>query len=515
MTSTSELPSGHKRISHAEMRGIGKRFPGVAANSNVNFDVQAGEIHALLGENGAGKSTLMKILYGMYSPDEGQIVLDGTPVIFHSPADALSRGIGMIHQHFMLVQTLTVAENVALGMKSGLRIDLNQIRKRVVELSEIYGLKTDPDAYIWQLSVGEQQRVEIIKALHRGGALLILDEPTAVLTPQEVKDLLYTLKTMREQGHALIFISHKLQEVQDLSDRITVMRDGRVIDTISNDGIDRRKLARMMVGRDIQFQPERPPVQIGDIRLSVHSLYVKNDQGVLALRDCSLDVRAGEIMGLAGVSGNGQRELAETIAGLRSADSGDVLLRGKPILHVSVAERLRQGLAFVPEERNRHGTIGAFSVAENMILQTHGDSAFRRGPFFNFGAIAHYSADLIQKFNIKTPNQQTQVKNLSGGNVQKLILARELARHPAVLVAAQPTRGVDISATEYIHAKLIEQRSQQIATLLISEDLDEILALSDRIAVIYEGKIVDILNHDEADAETLGLMMAGVRPQSI
>ncbi len=493
------------------MRGIVKRFPGVLANDHVTFDVEAGEIHALLGENGAGKSTLMKILYGLHRPDEGQIVLDGREVTFHSPAASLAAGIGMIHQHFMLVQTLTVTENVALGMNTnGVTLDLRGVRKRLLEISEIYGLKINPDAYIWQLSVGEQQRVEIIKALYRGGALIILDEPTAVLTPQEVEELSDTLKQMREQGHALIFISHKLHEVRDLSDRITVMRDGRVIDTIPNDDtVDRRKLARMMVGRDVVFQPTKPPLSAGEVRLSVRSLSADNDQGLLCLRDVSLDVRAGEIVGIAGVSGNGQRELAEVITGLRHATSGDVALGGKSILHAPVAARLEAGLAFIPEERHRHGIIGAFSVAENAILQTHGREPFSRGPFFNFGAIARYSNDLIRRFNIKTPSAKTPAKNLSGGNIQKLILARELSRSPSVLIAAQPTRGVDISATEYIHSVLIQQRSEGVAIVLISEDLDEILALSDRIAVIYEGQIVGILNREEADIETLGLMMAG------
>ena len=505
------LPSGHKRIDHVEMRGISKRFPGVLANEQVNFDVKSGEIHALLGENGAGKSTLMKVLYGLYRPDEGQILLDGQPVTFHSPADALERGIGMIHQHFMLVPSLTVAENVALGMKSkrGIALDLDEVKAKVRHLSELYGLKVDPDAYVWQLSVGEQQRVEIIKALYRGGALVILDEPTAVLTPQEVKELFGTLKTMRDQGHALIFITHKLGEVQELSTRITVMRDGRVIDTTPNENVDRRKLARMMVGRDVLFQPDRPPMQISEVKLSIQNLRANNDQSLPCLNGISLDVRGGEIVGIAGVSGNGQRELAETIAGLRPATGGEVLLGGKSILRESVSVRLKAGLAYVPEERMKHGIIGSFSVAENAILQDPDDYA--HASFFNFRAITRHADDLIHRFNIKTPGANATTKNLSGGNIQKLILARELSRKPAVLIAAQPTRGVDISATEYIHRILMEQRSAGVAILLISEDLDEILALSDRIAVMYEGNVVGVINREEADVETLGLMMAGVK----
>lgn len=509
MTQTT-LPSGHKRIDLIEMRGISKRFPGVLANDRVDFNTHSGEIHALLGENGAGKSTLMKVLYGMYKPDAGEILLDGQPVTFHSPADALAHNIGMIHQHFMLVQTLTVVENIALGLKAGgLRVDLDAVRAKLTHLAQVYGLRVNPDAYIWQLSVGEQQRVEIIKALYHGGALVILDEPTAVLTPQECSELFVTLKEMRAQGHALIFISHKLNEVRELSDRVTVMRDGRVIDSAPNVDLDRRKLARMMVGRDVIFQPDRPPVQVGEVKLSVRDLSADNDQDLPALQGVSLDVRAGEIVGLAGVSGNGQRELAETVAGLRPATAGDISINGKSLRSTSVKARLAAGLAYIPEERNRDGIIDTFSVAENTILQN--TDAYTRGKiFFDFGAINRHAAALIGRFNVKTPNAQTPAKNLSGGNVQKLILARELARNPAVLIAAQPTRGVDISATEYIHRVLIEQRSAGVAILLISEDLDEVLALSDRVAVIYEGKIVGILDRADADVETLGMMMAGV-----
>jgi general nucleoside transport system ATP-binding protein len=504
------LPSGHKRIDHAELRNITIRFPGVLANDRVNFDVKAGEIHALLGENGAGKSTLMKILYGLYQPESGEIVLDGERVHFHSPADALAHGIGMIHQHFMLVPTLTVAENVALGMKEAgrVRLDLRGVKERLRELSAAYGLKVNPDAYVWQLSVGEQQRVEIVKALYRGGALVILDEPTAVLTPQEVDELFVTLKQMREQGHALIFITHKLHEVQALSDRITVMRDGRVVDSIPNSGVERRTLARMMVGREVKLQPDRPPVRVGAIKLRVNNLCANNDQNLSAVNNVSLEVRGGEIVGIAGVSGNGQRELAETIAGLRDCD-GEIELAGKSVMGKSVLERLNAGLGYIPEERMRHGTIGTFSVAENAILQNHGDSPYSRGIFLNFSAIAKHTQNLINLFSIKTPTHDTAIKNLSGGNIQKLILARELSRKPEVLIAAQPTRGVDIGATEYIREVLVQQRGAGVGILLISEDLDEILALSDRIAVMYEGEIVGIVNHDEADVETLGLMMAG------
>lgn len=516
MSSPATLPSGHTRINIAEMRGITKRFPGVLANDRVDFSVKAGEIHALLGENGAGKSTLMKILYGLYAQDEGDILINGEVVRLEEPAHALTLGIGMIHQHFMLVETLTVAENVALGMQAATsRLDLDDVKKRLVELSEIYGLKIDPDAYIWQLSVGEQQRVEIIKALYRGGALLILDEPTAVLTPQEVDELFVTLKQMREQGHALIFISHKLYEVQELCDTISVMRDGAMVDTVPNDGIEQRELARMMVGRDVQLQPDRPVVEVGAAQLILDNLNVQNDQALPALQHVSLDVRAGEIVGIAGVSGNGQREIAEAVAGLREVASGTITLAGKDITHAPVSQRLAAGLSFIPEERNRHGTIGVFSVAENTILQNHTDPPFSQSIFLIFSAIAQHAKTLIERFNVKTPSHETPIKNLSGGNVQKLILARELSRQPVLLIAAQPTRGVDISATEYIRAELMKQRGEGVAILLISEDLDEIMALSDRIVVLYEGKIMGEVDRAEADVESLGLMMAGTPQEKV
>ena len=510
MKDPDSLPSGHRRIDHARLVGITKRFPGVLANDRVDFDVRAGEIHALLGENGAGKSTLMRQLYGLYKPDEGEIRLNGQRVEIRSPSDALAQGIGMIHQHFMLVPTLTVTENIALGLKSRPLLDLGRARQRLLELSEAYGLMVDPDAQVWQLSVGEQQRVEIVKALFHGGALIILDEPTAVLTPQEVDELFRTLKKMRDQGHALIFITHKLYEVQELSDRITVMRDGRVVDTIPNDGVEQGVLARMMVGRDVQFQPDRMLMQAGAEQLQIRNLRAQNDRDLPALQGINLSVRAGEIVGIAGVSGNGQRELAECMAGLREATDGEVLLGGQSLLQLSVQDRLSAGLSYIPEERNRHGTIGSFSVAENAILQRHGAPEFLNGPFLDFDAIREFTADLIKRFDIRTPRQDTPVKNLSGGNVQKLILARELSRQPLLVLASQPTRGVDVGASEYIREMLMLQRNNGVAILLISEDLDEIMALSDRIAVFYEGRVVGEVLREDATVESLGLMMAGV-----
>ncbi len=507
----ADLPLPQMRIQRLEMRGIVKRFPGVLANDHVDFDVNAGEIHALLGENGAGKSTLMRQLYGLYQPDEGQILINGQPVLFHSPADAIRSGVGMIHQHFMLVSTLTVTENVALGLKSTRepRLDLDRVAKRVEELSKIYGLKIDPSAYVWQLAVGEQQRVEIMKALYRGASLIILDEPTAVLTPQEVDDLFVTFRRMAQDGHALIFISHKLHEVMAISDRITALRDGKLAGTRSAQGVTRPELAQLMVGREIK--PLAPqPLKAGEVRLRISSMHAMGDRGAEALRGVNLDVQSGEIVGLAGVSGNGQRELAECLAGLRKITQGLVMIAGQDLTHASLRERIETGLAYVPEERMRDGAIREFSVEENLFLRDIDNPKFTRGIFLNFSEMDAHARQLVNKFSVKTPRLDTPLKNLSGGNIQKLIMARELSRQPRVLIAAQPTRGVDIGASEYIRQRLLEQRENGVAILLISEDLDEILELSDRIAVMFEGRIVGVVNRGEATPEDLGLLMAGV-----
>ncbi len=513
---TEFLPSGKPKISRMEMRGIVKRFPGVLANDHVDFDVRSGEVHALLGENGAGKSTLMRILYGLYQADEGQIMIDGRDVKIESPHDAIESGIGMIHQHFMLVPTLTVAENVALGLPSsrGMITDLELVSKRVLELAELYGLQVDPDAYVWQLAVGQQQRVEIIKALYRGAALLILDEPTAVLTPQEVGELFITLKQMVRDGHALIFISHKLQEVMDISSRVTVLRDGRVVGKLPVQDVTKGELARLMVGRELRAQPDKEEVEQDDVRLALEDVWADNDLGTPGLKGISLTVRAGEILGVAGVSGNGQRELAQAINGLRPITKGSVRVGEKDITGASPAEVIAQGLSYVPEERMEDGMIKEFTVAENLILREVNKKPFSRSGFLNFRAISRKSDELIKQFNVKTPSQETPVKNLSGGNIQKLLLARELSRSPKVVVAAQPTRGLDIGATEYVHQVLMDQRAEGTALLLISEDLDEILALSDRIIVIYEGEIMGEVEGGTASPEELGLLMAGVRSQA-
>jgi simple sugar transport system ATP-binding protein len=512
MNESDLLPSGHPRIHRLEMRQIVKKFPGVLASDHVDFDVRSGEVHALLGENGAGKSTLMKILFGLYRQDSGEVYLNDQLVTIHSPADAIDRGIGMIHQHFMLVPTLTVTENVALGMKSsrGVLTDLNRVKARILELAKLYGLQVDPDAYVWQLSVGQQQRVEIIKALYRGAALLILDEPTAVLTPQEVDEFFVTLEQMKKDGHALIFISHKLHEVLRISDRITVLRDGHVAGSPKVKDTTKEQLAELMVGRPVGFQPAKAKVEAGMPRLRLEGVRALSDMEHEALRGISLEVRSGEIVGLAGVSGNGQRELAEVAAGLRPTTAGRIFVGELDVTGKSPRAIMDCGLSYIPEERMRDGMIREFTVAENVILREHDQTPYARGIFLNRNAINSRSAELVEAYNCKTPSLETPVKNLSGGNIQKIILAREISRRPQVIIAAQPTRGLDIGATEYVHARLLEQREAGMATLLISEDLDEILALADRIIVIYEGQVMGEVARADATAEKLGLMMAGV-----
>lgn len=511
MAFTPSATSTQRKIHHVEMCDIVKRFPGVLANNKVCFDVRAGEVHSLLGENGAGKSTLMRQLYGLYAPDEGHIKIDGQPVSFKSPADSIRAGIGMIHQHFMLVSTLTVAQNVALGLKSSREpmLDLDKVTKRLMELSKAYGLKIEPDAYIWQLSVGEQQRVEILKALYRGASVIILDEPTAVLTPQEVNDLFATLKHLVEEGHALVFISHKLHEVMAISDRVTVLRDGEMVGTRDAKGVTRDELVKMMVGRDVRSMKPQP-CQTGPARLKIEGLHAMGDRGTEALRGIDLQIHAGEIVGLAGVSGNGQRELAQCLAGLRPVTAGRLFIDDQDMAGTILRERIEAGLAYIPEERMRDGAIREFSVEENIFLHDHAAAEFNKGGFLDFKKMEEHAWDLIDEFQVKTPGLDTPIKNLSGGNIQKVIMARELSRSPKILVAAQPTRGVDIGATEYIHERLLEQRDANTAILLISEDLDEIRSLSDRIAVIYEGRIMGIVNRNEATVEEIGLMMAGI-----
>ena len=510
--SNNMLPTGHKPIDKLEMLGIVKRFPGVLAADRIDFDVKSGEIHALLGENGAGKSTLMKMLYGLYHPDEGQILINGADTTISNPQDAIGHGIGMIHQHFMLVPSLTVAENIALGMKSsrGARLDLDVVSRRVKELSKIYNLKVNPDLPIWQLAVGEQQRVEILRALYKGAALLILDEPTAVLTPQEVDGLFRILNQLADDGHALVFISHKLHEVLEISHRVTVLRDGRRVNSIPTSEATRPKLAEMMVGRPVLLDYQKNAANTQGDRLILDGVSALSNRGTIGLDDVSLRLRGGEIVGVAGVSGNGQQELAQCITGLREATAGTVVVDGNNVTNAPPSRLNEMGLSYIPEERMIDGVIKEFSVAENYVLQDHGHPKFTTAKVFMlFRKIRHACRQAIKVYEIKTPSTETLVKSLSGGNIQKLVLARELSRAPGVLIAAQPTRGVDIGATEYIHQRLLEERDNGTAILLISEDLDEIRALSDRIVVMYEGQIVGEVENVDVDIEHLGMLMTG------
>ncbi|MFT7501667.1 MAG: ABC-type uncharacterized transport system ATPase subunit [Gammaproteobacteria bacterium] len=498
-----------------QMTGITKRFPGVVANDGVDLTVLPGQVHTLLGENGAGKSTLMKILYGLYTPDEGRIELNGSSVTITSPTDAIRQGIGMIHQHFMLVPTLTVAENVALGLggKRGMA-KMGPVKKRLAEVSERYGLHVDPDALIWQLAVGERQRAEILKALYRDAELLVLDEPTAVLTPPEVDDLFVTLRQMQDDGKGLIFISHKLHEVMDLSDEITVLRNGKVSGHTRPSESSREKLAELMVGRPVELTRNVPAQEVGAAQLTVEELDVLGDRGILAVKNLSIRVHAGEVVGIAGVSGNGQRELAEAIFGLRPIARGGVNIAGEWVPSPSPRKVRAKGLSYVPEERMRDGAIGEFTVAENMMLVDYKTAPYTKYGLLNRSAIEERCEGLTAEYRVKTPNIDAPTKNLSGGNIQKVVIAREFSCNADVLVVAQPTRGVDIGAAEYIHERLLQQRSDGAAILLISEDLDEVMELSDRIIVLLEGEIMGEVTRADFNVNDIGLLMSGVTATS-
>jgi general nucleoside transport system ATP-binding protein len=501
------------------MRGISKRFGPTVANDRVDFDARWGEVHALVGENGAGKSTLMSILAGLYRPDAGSVAIDGRPVRFRSPRDAIGHGIGMVYQHFMLVDTFTVAENVLLGERAarGL-IETAAVERTLHELGAQYGLDVDPKARVWQLSVGEQQRVEIVRLLYLGAKILVFDEPTAVLTPQESDALIRTLRGLAADGFCVLFISHKLDEVLAVADRITVMRHGRVVGETTPAETDRRSLARMMVGRELAAFVEapaeepKPAVPPGDVVLDVRDLGCQGDNGLDALRDVSLQVRAGETLGVAGVAGNGQRELAETIAGLRPVARGGIAIGGRDTTRCSAAEVAALGVAHIPEDRIATGLVGAMDLGGNAILRDYRREPIARGPFLVQRAIAAFTDRLMRANDVKAPGRWVKVGALSGGNQQKFLIGRELAGQPKLIVAVHPTRGVDVGAVEAIHGLLREQRRRGAATLLISEDLDELLALSDRIAVLYEGRVMDVLPAAGADRERLGLLMAGVAP---
>ncbi len=489
---------------------ITKYFPGVLANDHINFNLYKGEIHTLLGENGAGKTTLMNIFDGIYSPNEGDIFIEGKHVNIRSAFDAMKLGIGMIHQHFMLVDTLTVLENVILGFqKQGFLIDKADVIKKIKGISDKYDFKLNPNAKIWQLSVGEQQRVEIIKMLYRGANILILDEPTAVLTPQESEVLFCILKQIKSEGEPIIFISHKLEEVMEISDRITVLRKGKVVGTVNKEDVSQKDLALMMIGREILFCLERKPLKMGREILKVDNLEGYSDRGIKILREVNFNVRSGEIFGIAGVAGNGQEELAEIITGLRKASKGKIYVENQEITNLSPYSILKNGVSYIPSDRLKVGLVPNLSSVENSILKCYSKEPISHGLFMNYSRATEYADNLIEEFNVMVPRMSAPVKLLSGGNMQKLLLAREISENPILLVAVHPTRGLDVGATEFVRRKLLEARDSGAAVLLISEDLDEILTISDRIGVIYEGKIIGIIKTEEAYIKEIGLMMGG------
>jgi ABC-type uncharacterized transport system ATPase subunit len=494
-----------------EMRGITKRFPGIVANDNINLVVKKGEIHALLGENGAGKSTLMNILFGLYQPDEGEILINEKPVQISNPNVANELGIGMVHQHFMLVEPFTVTENIILGNepKAGFQIDIRKAVKEVEALSQRYGLLVDPLAKIEEISVGMQQRVEILKTLYRGADILIFDEPTAVLTPQEIQELIEIMHNLVKEGKTIILITHKLKEIMAVCDTVTIIRRGRVIDSLPVSATNPDELAAKMVGREVNFRVEKKPGQPKDVILSVDKVTVQGNRGVNALNSISLQVKAGEILGIAGVDGNGQSELIEVLTGLRKVQEGKILLNGKEITNQTPRVISEAGLSHIPEDRHKRGLVLDFSMSENMVLETYFHPEFNKNGFLDYKAIDKHAAKLIQEFDVRTPSIHTPARALSGGNQQKAIIAREVNKDPDLLIAAQPTRGLDVGAIEYIHKRLVEQRDKGKAVLLISLELDEIMNLSDRIAVIYEGQIVGIVDPKETNEQELGLMMSG------
>ena len=497
-----------------EMHNISKLFPLVLANDDVTFNVQKGEIHALVGENGAGKSTLMNILYGLLHADSGTLAVDGKAAHFTGPGDAIARGIGMVHQHFMLIPPLTVAENVVLGQEPSKRgfVDKARANQTVKALSDQYGLKVDPTAKVETLSVGIEQRIEIIKVLYRGAEILILDEPTAVLIPQEVDELFEILGSLKDQGKTIIFITHKLQEVMAVADTVTVMRRGKVVGTVSTQDTTRQDIATMMVGRQVLFRVERTQAEPGEVVLMVKDLNALDNKDLPALRDISFSVREGEILGIAGVEGNGQTELVEVLTGLRKARSGQVELNGQVITNYSPRLIREKGTGHIPEDRHRRGLVLDFTVAQNMVLGIHYRKPFVRHlglDVINFGPIREKAQRLLKEFDIRPPDHENLAGNLSGGNQQKVIVAREFDQNPKLLIAAQPTRGIDVGSIEFIHQRLLQARDKGKAVLLISADLEETLSISDRIAVMYEGQIVGTLEPAEATEERLGLMMTG------
>ncbi|WP_435124989.1 ABC transporter ATP-binding protein [Halobaculum sp. D14] len=512
--------------------GITKRFPGVVANDDVTLSVEQGTVHALLGENGAGKTTLMNVLYGLYEPTAGDVYVNGdglerdedgeyvdAPRRFDSPRDAIDAGVGMIHQHFMLVDPMTVAENITLGNEptkwGGLAIDREAAREEVLELSERYGFDVEPDATVADVSVGVQQRVEILKALYRGADVLILDEPTAVLTPQEVEDLFAVLDELTDAGKTIIFITHKLGEALEAADEVTVLRDGRNVGSVETADTSREELAELMVGREVVLETDTPPATPGDPVLSVDGVSAEDDRGVTAVDDASFTVREGEVFGVAGVDGNGQSELVEVVTGLRRPEAGSVRLHGDDVTDDSRRERTRAGMAYVPEDRQERGLVMDFDLVENGVLGSQHDPPFAHAGRIDWEYAAEHAADVIDTYDVRPPDPGADAKSLSGGNQQKFIVGREFARDPDCIVASHPTRGVDIGSTEFIHDQLIDLRDDGKAVLLVSSKLDEVRGLSDRLAVMYRGRVVDVVDPDEVTEEQLGLLMAGERPDDV
>ncbi|MDY7079422.1 MAG: ABC transporter ATP-binding protein [Chloroflexota bacterium] len=501
-----------------EMRSITKRFPGVLANDHVNFQLKRGEIHALLGENGAGKSTLMNILYGLYSQDEGQIFLNGREVSISESTDAIKLGIGMVHQHFMLVPVMTVAENIVLGteiVKNGFVLDLDTAAQRIRDLSRQYGLEVDPDAYIKDLPVGTQQRVEIIKALYREADVLILDEPTAVLTPQEAEELFVIMRSLVERGKSIIFITHKLGEVFAVADRITVLRNGHVVGITTPAEATKESLAEMMVGREVILTVDKGIAQPGPSVLQVENLIALDDREALIVDGVSLQVQAGEILGIAGVQGNGQTELVEVLTGLRRCLDGRVVIGGVDVTNASPRKITDlgvslEGSAHIPEDRHEHGMVYGYSIADNLILNTYYKSPFAHGVVMDHRAVEDHALRVVHEFDIRTPSVYTPGSSLSGGNQQKVVVGRELSRPIQLLIAAQPTRGLDVGSIEFIHNRLVAARDDGVAVLLVSAELDEIMSLSDRITVMYKGQIIATLDANQASREEIGLLMAGI-----
>jgi ABC-type uncharacterized transport system ATPase subunit len=494
-----------------ELKGITKRFPGVVANDHVDFDLRRGEVHALLGENGAGKTTLMNVLYGLNHADEGEIRMRGERVTFGSPREAIARGIGMVHQHFMLIPVMTVAENIVLATEpttAGVLLDFAAASARVRELAKTFGFEIDPDAPVQSITVGQEQRVEILKALYRGADILILDEPTAVLTPQEANELFQILQTLKQEGMSIIFISHKLREVLEIADRITVLRRGKVVDTVPREVATEQGLAKLMVGREVLLRVEKKPAEPGSPLLRVENLVVRDDRGLEAVRGVSLEVRAGEIVGIAGVDGNGQRELIDALTGLRKPADGRVVVEGKEQTRVSAKGRLEDWLGHIPEDRQRRGLVLEFTLAENLALHDYDREPLSKLGWLSPRRMIESAKKLLEEFDVRGGGPTTRAASLSGGNQQKVVVAREVGRNPRVLVAAQPTRGLDVGAIEFIHRRIVQERDAGRAILLLSLELEEILSLSDRILVIYEGRIVGEYPPDTSEEE-LGIAMTG------